>query len=77
MLSIIEVDLTKADLIAIGEYNTVDRVGDSEVDRAKVSIKAAKPKSQDKSKVKNLIKFFLTKFQVSRPRIDFFTLIAR
>ena len=43
--------------------STINEVGNSKVDRAKISIKTSKSKSQDKSSSKNLVKSFLDKSQ--------------
>ena len=62
MLRTIKMHSLAIDPILISEDNIIDKVGNSEVDRIKVGIKMAKSKSQDKSKNKNLVKFFLAKF---------------
>ena len=49
------VHLIAKDPVDVSEKSTVDRVSDNKVDRAKVGTKAAKFKSHDKSKSKNLI----------------------
>ena len=60
MLGTTGVDPLATDQIPISENSTSNRVGDSEVNRAKVDTKTAKSKSQDKSK--NLVKSFLAEF---------------
>ena len=63
MLRSTGIDLVITDPVAVGKDNTIDKIGDSEVDGAKVDTKIAKSKNQDKSKGKNLVKSFLAKFQ--------------
>ena len=77
ILRTIYIDLTTTNSVSVGEYNIIDRVDDNKVDKAKIGTKAAKLKNQDKSKVKNLIKFFMAKFQASRFETGFFISKAR
>ena len=52
------VDLIAIDSIAVDEDNNLDKIGNSKVNGTKVGAKTTKSKNQDKSKSKNLIKFF-------------------
>ena len=60
MLKSICVDLLAIDYI-VCKHCIIDEINNSKVNRAKVSEKMAQSKSNDKSKGKNLIKFFLVK----------------
>ena len=51
------VDATITNPVDVGKDNIVDRIGNNEVNRAKVGTIIAKSKTQDKIKDKNLAKF--------------------
>ena len=63
ILTAIETNPSATDPILIDEDSTIDRIGNSEANGAKVGIKTAKSQSQDKSKGINLTKTFLAKSQ--------------
>ena len=71
------VDPTTIVLITISENSTIDEVNNIKVNEAKIDTKIAKFKSKDKSKSKNLVKFFSAKSQASGSGTGFLTLGAR
>ena len=62
MLRITSVDSTSTDQIVVDKDSTIDKVGYSGVDGAKVGIKTVKSKREDKNKSKNLIKVLTKNF---------------
>ena len=64
MLKTISINLSTTDPITVVEDSTIDEIGNSEIDEAKIGAKTTKFKSQNKSKGKNSVKSILVKSQV-------------
>ena len=77
MLRTIRVDPIITNLIAVDEDSIMDEICNSKVDKTKIGIKTAKSKSQNKSKDKNSVKFFLTKSPSFGSKTGFLILKAR
>ena len=59
MLRTTSVDPSVIDLVVAGRNSNINGVDNSKIDRAKIGAKAAKSKSEDKNKGKNLVKVLL------------------
>lgn len=79
ILQTIGIDLSALNLKSADDNNTIDKIDNNEIVKAKISAKMAKSKSHDKSKGKNLVNSFLIKSQASIPgsKLGFLTRKAR
>ena len=66
-------DLLATNLVIVNKDSTVNRVGNSKINRAKIDAKMAKSKNQYKSKGENLVKFFLTQALAQGSKLGFLT----